>query len=526
VQSGITLDGLRWAFTTKYTGLWNPLVWMSFMVDHEFFGLNAGGYHLTNLLLHILTTLLLFWLFHRMTGAVWRSAFVAALFALHPLHVESVAWISERKDVLSAFFWVLTLYLYVRYTEKPLLRRYLPVLFSFMLALMSKPMVVTLPVIMILLDYWPLKRFSRQTDKLDLLWGQFKEKAPFFVLSAVLLMMIFSPLFHFETLQVSSSVTDATKIPLFSRLANAPVAFVTYLAKTFWPGDLAVFYPFPAQIPLSEAIAASLFILLVSIAVMLAARRMPYLFVGWFWYAIAIAPVLGILQISYTAPYAMADRYHYLPSIGIAVMLAWGIPSMIRNPFMKKAVLLPASLLFLAALTFLTWQQCGYWRDSITLFNQALKATENNFMAHNNLGLAMMEDGKIEESINHFDKAIGLHQNYVIAYYNRGNAYAQMGQYQRAFEDYDKAISLRPDYARAYYNRGTLYTLSGRHHLALDDLNKSIKLNPHYAAAYNNRGGIYLNQGNINRGCEDARRACERGICKTLGWAKQQGYCF
>ena len=349
IQSGITLDGFRWAFSTRYADLWNPLVWLSFMFDYQLHGLNAGGYHLTNLILHLMSSLLLFWLFNRMIGAIWRSAFVAALFALHPLHVESVAWIAERKDVLSAFFWMLTLCLYVYYTEKPSIRRYLPVLLCFACALMSKPMVVTLPIVMILLDYWPLDRLQsrkivtntpevmsvstnkgKKKNKLKKetlnenisppsnqklsetkiagiipLW-QLLEKIPFFILSAVLVIItLYTP-----NNPAKLETTYLEQLPLISRIANAPVAFVTYLVKTFWPHDLAFFYPFPDQIPLWQVLGASLLILVINVAVIVMMKRLPYLFAGWMWYAITIAPVIGIIQISKSAPYAMADRYH------------------------------------------------------------------------------------------------------------------------------------------------------------------------------------------------------------------------
>jgi hypothetical protein len=287
VKSVITLEGFRWAFSTATQRLWNPLIWLSLMFDYQLFGLNAGGYHMTNLILHILSTLLLLWLFNRMTGAIWKSAFVAALFAIHPLHVESVAWISERKDVLSAFFWMLTLCLYVYYTEKPIIRRYLLILFSFVCALMSKSMVVTLPVIMILLDYWPMGRF--QSKKGSLLLWQLREKTPFFVLSAVLTII---------TLYTMYSPT-IKYFPLSSRFANAPVSFVTYLAKTFWPHDLAVFYPFSNQLPVWQVMGSVLLILVISVAVIAMMKRMPYLFVGWLWYAITLLPVIGIIQNGY-----------------------------------------------------------------------------------------------------------------------------------------------------------------------------------------------------------------------------------
>ena len=328
IQSGITLDGFRWAFSSTYAEFWHPLTWLSLMFDYQLYGLNAGGYHLTNLILHILSALLLFWLFNRMTGTIWRSAFVAAFFALHPLHVESVAWIAERKDVLSAFFWMLTLCLYVYYTEKPVIKRYLPVVFFFACGLMSKSMVVTLPVIMILLDYWPLGRFESQklegnptivvTGKVLLksLW----EKIPFFILSAV---------FSIITLyaQLNPSVKHY-QFPLGSRLANAPVSFMTYLEKTFVPNHMAVFYPFSFQLPPWQVWGSVFLILFISVVVIMSMRRLPYLFTGWFWYAITLLPVIGIIPVG---GFSMADRYTYLPLIGITVMLAWGIPSLIKT---------------------------------------------------------------------------------------------------------------------------------------------------------------------------------------------------
>ena len=420
IKSGITLDGFRWSFSTRYFGLWNPMVWLSFMFDYQLHGLNAGGYHLTNLILHVMSALLLFWLFNRMTGTIWRSAFVAALFALHPLHVESVAWIAERKDVLSAFFWMLTLCLYFYYTEKPVTRRYLLVLLCFACALMSKPMVVTLPIVMILLDYWPLKRLHSQeivktipedmsisTDQgkkknkfkkealkkntsphrvqkvseprivgIIPLW-QLWEKMPFFILSAVIIIItLYTPNTTDYTPITTDMLSDLSNLkvfPLSSRLANAPVAFVTYLVKTFWPHNMAIFYPFLEQIPLWKVLGASLLILVISLAVIVMIKRLPYLFTGWMWFSITIAPVIGILQISISAPYAMADRYHYLPSIGLAVMMAWGIPALISSEALRKKIILPIGIAAIAILAFLTWHQCGYWKDSMDLWNHTLK---------------------------------------------------------------------------------------------------------------------------------------------------------
>ena len=578
IQSGITLDGIRWALSTTYADLWHPLIWLSFMFDYQLYGLNPGGYHLTNLILHILSTLLLFWLFNRMTGAIWKSAFVAALFALHPLHVESVAWIAERKDVLSAFFWMLTLCFYVYYTEKPAVRRYLLVLFCFVLALMSKPMVVTLPAIMILLDYWPLNRFESKKDNL-FLW-QLKEKIPLFVLSAVIIIITICTPDH----------PNAAKFPVSSRIANAPVSFVTYLEKTFWPHDLAVYYTFSDQLPVWQVLGAALLILVISAAVIAAVKRLPYLLVGWLCYAIILLPVIGIVQIG---NHAMADRYTYLPLIGIGIMLAWGIPLLFKREDMRKKILFPAGITALGILAVFSWQQCGYWKNSIILFNHALQVTKDNYLIHSCLANTLVEEGKIDEAIDHFNQAIHITPNYADNYNNRGYAYAKLGRYQPAIDDYNKAIILKPDLADAYNNRGAAYTKLGRHdragvdyeeairlnpdladsyynggrayaklgryRLAIENYDKAIRLSPDYAKAYNNRGTAYgelgqyqvaienfneairlqpnyiaaynnaglacFKNGNNNPGCRYVQNACKWGDCKLLDAAKHNGLC-
>ena len=544
---GLTTEGVRWAFSTisiKQTGLWNPLVWLSFMIDYQLYSLNAGGYHLTNLILHVMSALLLFWLFNRMTGAIWRSAFVAAIFALHPFHVESVAWIAERKDVLSAFFWMLTLCLYVYYTEKPVIKRYLLVLLSFACALMSKPMVITLPVVMILLDYWPLDRLqsrkivtnmpevmsvssqgkkkntsSRHDRKLSEtkiggiipIW-QLWEKIPFFVLSSVLtISILYAP-----------NEQRVKHFPLGARIENALVSFVIYLKKTFWPDDMAVFYPFPDQIQAREVLFASLLILIISAVAIAMVKRKPYLFVGWLWYAITILPVIGIIQIS---AYAMADRYTYLPSIGIAIMLAWSIPLLFPREDMRKKILFPLSIAALAILAVLAWQQCGYWKNSITLSNHAWQITKDNYVAHTSLGAVLFSEGKTEEAIDHYNKAISIAPDYFLPYNNRGIAYVKLGQYQLAIEDSNKAISLKPDYADAYNNRGNAYNKLGQYQLAIEDYNNAIRIKQDYADAYSNRCVAYLLQGNKKLGCLDAQKACELGNCKILEIAKSKGDC-
>ncbi len=460
-------------------------------------------------------------------------------------------------------------------------------------------MVVTLPVVMLLLDYWPLDRLlsrkivtnmpevmsvptnqGKKKNKLKQealkkkispprvqklsepriagiipLW-QLREKIPFFILSIVLVIItLYTP----DTYDLSNT-PDLKQFPFISRLANAPVAFVTYLEKTFWPHNMAVFYPFPDQIPLWQVLGASLLILIITTAVIVMMKRLPYLFAGWMWFGITIAPVIGIIQISISAPYAMADRYHYLPSIGLAVMMAWGIPALIKSEEIRKKILFPTGIAFLIIMSVLTWQQCGYWKNSIILFNQTLQVTKNNYLAHNNFGLALFEEGKIEEAIDHYNEAIRILPDYIYAFFNRGNAYGDLGQYQRAIDDFNEAVRLKPDYALFYNNRGTIYDDLGQHQRAIEDyndairlkqdytdayfnrgiiygrdlgqyqraiedFNEAIRLKPDYAGGYSNRGIAYFMQGSSKPGCFDAQKACELGVCNTLEWAKGKGYC-
>ncbi len=477
VQSGLTLDGFLWAFGATYAEFWHPLTWLSLMFDYQFHGMNAAGYHLTNLILHILSTLLLFRLFDRMTKEIWKSAFVAALFALHPLHVESVAWIAERKDVLSTFFWMLTLCLYVYYTEKTTLKRYGLVLFFFAGALMSKSMVVTLPVIMILLDYWPLRRFESKKGN-PLLW-QLKEKTPLLVLSATITLI---------TLYAEYNPSEKV-YPLSSRLANAPVAFVTYLEQTLWPHDLAVLYPFSDQLPVWQVWGSTVLLLVISIAVIATLKRFPYFFVGWFWFLIILLPVAGIIEFNPEA--SMADRYTYLPLIGIFFGLVWGIGNLFSQAESRKKILFPAGVIFIAIMALLAWNQCRYWKDSMVLFDHALKVTKNNSIMHN----------------------------------NRGSAFAELGRHREALEDFNEAIRLSPNFDESYFNRGVVYAELGHYQRTIEDCTEVIRLKPNHRDAYHNRGSAYLMLGNKESGCRDLQKACELGNCRAQEWAKNKGFC-
>ncbi|MGB5216689.1 MAG: tetratricopeptide repeat protein [Smithella sp.] len=489
VQSGITLNSVTWAFSTTHAEFWHPLTWLTLMFDYEIYGLKAGGYHVTNLILHILSTLLLFWLFNRMTGAVWRSAFVAAAFALHPLQVEPVAWISQRKDVLSALFGMLTLCLYVRYTENPVIRRYLAVLFTFLLALMSKPMVVTLPAIMILLDFWPLGRFDQRKE--GFFRWQFKEKAPFFVLSAVFSVITIYTQSSGKQMPPVSRITGELfygVTHLGTRISNALVYFVSYLEKIFWPHNLAVFYPFPETFPPLQVAQAALLIFVISAVTFVTVKRRPFLLVGWLWFLIALLPVIGIIRKGF---FAISDHYVYLPFIGIAIMTAWGIPSLIPPAEARKKVLFPLTIALLAVLIFLTWQQCACWKNSFELFNHTALVTKDNYLAYTNRGNANVLLGRYQQAIEDCTKALKIKPDYSYAYFNRGFAYAKLEQYQRAIEDLSHGIRLKPDDGSGYFNRGNAYGKLGQYKRAVEDYNLGIRLKPDRAEGYANRGDAY-----------------------------------
>jgi tetratricopeptide (TPR) repeat protein len=417
---------------------------------------------------------------------------------------------------------------------------------------MSKPMVVTLPVILILLDYWPLGRFELR--KSDLMLWQLREKIPFFVLSAVFVIITL-----YNPQDASLKVFSLKAFSLISRLANAPVAFVTYLEKTLWPYDLAVFYPFSDQLPIRQGLGATFLIIAISITVITAVKRLPYLFVGWMWFAITLLPVIGIFQVSLLMPYSMADRYTYLPLIGISVMLAWGIPSLIKSEDMRKKILFPAAIAALSIMAVFTWQQCGYWKNSTELWNHALQITKDNAIIYNCLGKTLLAEGKPQEAIDHYNKAIRLKPDNDYVYINRGIAYAELGQYQMAIDDFNKAIRMNPGNAYVYNNMGNVYVELGQHQMAIEDFNKAIhfrpgdayayndrgiaygklgqyqraiedfneaiRLKPDYAKAYNNRALVYFNQKNIFSGCSNAQKACALGNCKILEDAKGKGLC-
>jgi tetratricopeptide (TPR) repeat protein len=547
VQNGITLEGIRWAFTTGQVANWHPLTWISHMLDVQFFGVQPRWHHLTNLLFHIVNTLLLFFVLHRMTKARWESAFVAALFALHPLHVESVAWVSERKDLLSTFFWILTMGAYCSYVERPGLRRYLFVVLFFALGLMSKPMLVTLPFVLLLLDYWPLQRFqqipsdqkirnksgekqkgkSRQghiggeTAKAAapansgyqwaLLRPLLREKIPLFAMTVV------SSIVTYIVQQKGGAVQS---YPLNIRIENALVSYFSYLGKTIWPSDLALLYPYPKSLPAWQVFGAAFLLMAITTTVIWKARRAPYLATGWLWFAGTLVPVIGIVQAGLQA---RADRYTYVPLIGLFIMAAWGISELSKKWRYRKEALIASSTVVLVCLCLVTWTQIRYWQNSITLFGHTLDVTHNNSVAYYNRGAAYSHLGNDRQAIVDYDKALEINPEYADAYYNRGTIYLHLGNYRQAIRDFDKALSINPIYAMAYHNRGLANSNLGNYQQAIGDYDKIIEITPTYAEPYNNRAYAYWRIGNTGQAIEDLKRAARLGYQDAQNTLKSQG---
>lgn len=524
VWAGPTRGGLVWAFTTFHHANWHPLTWLSHMLDCRLFGLDPMGHHLTSLLLHIANTLLLLVVLRRMTGSLWRSAFVAALFAIHPLHVESVAWVAERKDVLSTLFWMLTMWAYVRYTESPKLWRYLSVVLFFALGLMAKPMLVTLPFVLLLLDYWPLRRLASGTTEVDerarparrLIW----EKTPLFALAAA------SGIVTYLAQQKGEAVSSLEAFPMGIRVANAVVAYVTYIGKTVWPRGLAVFYPHPGDtLPAWQVLGAGLVLACISILAIRTARRRPYLAVGWLWYLGTLVPVIGLIQVGMQA---MSDRYTHVPLIGIFVVVAWGIPDLLgreerrtgrarerrkgkakdpspsgRAPvapglrFTHSLVLSILAGTAIAALMARAWVQAAYWHDSITLFQHALNVTADNVVAHNNLGVALSREGKSDEAIDHFSKVLEMDPDHADAHANLGVVLANQGNLEDAIAHYSKALQVKPDNAEAHTDLGVALARKGRMDEAIDHFSEALEIDPKHAGAHTNMGNALAYQGNF-----------------------------
>jgi hypothetical protein len=464
IRAGLTFEAIRWAFTTAHEVNWIPLTWMSHMLDVQLFGLNAGGHHLVNLLLHAASSGLLFVFLKRVTGASWRSAAVAMLFAVHPLHVESVAWVAERKDVLSAFFGMLTLLSYAWYSEKPGAGRYLTTLLLFLLGLLSKPMLVTLPVVLLLLDYWPLGRMPAVAEwrRAGLRSGTirlFVEKVPFFALSAC------SSVITYLVQQTGGQLPQG--YTLMSRAGKACIAYVNYLYKMVWPVDLAILYPFPKYQPSSaKMLVCAVILLAISAAVLWLRQRSPYLVTGWCWYFVTLLPVIGLIQIG---QHSIADRYTYMPLIGIFIMVAWGAPQILARWPSRGIMLGGISAAVLATMIVLTSLQLRRWLNGFTIFSHTVAVTKDNWVAQNSLGLIYLQSGKTDEAIRLFKESIDSKPSYALAHLNLGAAYLITGEYDKAIESFRWSIRFGGANPKAHNGLGLAYLKLGKRELALSE---------------------------------------------------------
>ena len=481
VQAGLSWSSIRWAFTTGHSANWHPLTWLSHMVDVQLFGMNPAGHHLTSLVLHVASTLLLFRLFLKTTGELWPSAFVGAVFGLHPLHVESVAWVAERKDVLSAFFWILTTLAYVAWTEERRPGRYALVVVLYALGLMSKPMLVTLPFTLLLLDVWPLGRGA---------W-RWREKIPLFVLAAA------SSAVTFLVQRAQGAMELSDRVPLPLRIENAVVACAAYLGKALVPVGLAVYYPHPGgAYPIVRVVGSALLLAAISGLVFRYRRERPCLPVGWLWFLGTLVPVIGLVQVG---PQAMADRYAYVPMIGLSAAVAFGIPRA------APALLLAGALAWSA----LTWRQAGLWKDDRTLFGHMVEVDPGNHLGHGVLGNVALHERRYDEAIREYREALRLEPAYALWSSNLGRAYLLTGRPDEARRAFETALSLSPDLAAAHHQLGFLLVTRGELDLAILHFEAALRSEPDDPEVHFNLGLALRQKGRAAEAVEQFRRALE-----------------
>jgi tetratricopeptide (TPR) repeat protein len=507
VQEGFTGSALRWAWTETHASNWHPLTWMSHMLDWRLFGADAGGHHLTSLLLHVANTLLLFVFLERATGRTARSAVAALLFAVDPLHVESVAWVAERKDVLSTLFWMLTMLAYLGYVRRPGAPRYALVVGAFALGLCAKPMLVTLPFALLLLDLWPLERVREGARPVRLL----VEKIPLFVLAAA------SSGVTLLAQGQGKAIAPLAEVSILDRISNAIVSYVAYILKAVWPARLSPHYPHPRG-DLSFVLVAgcALILVLLTVGIVMLRRRYPYLPVGWFWYLGTLVPVIGLVQVG---EQAMADRYTYVPLIGIFIALVWivGDLSRIEDLFQKskrsgRSVLVPGvtlivSVVVIAGFAITTRVQAGRWKDSITLFRHAASITEGSSVVHYHFARALSDEARHEEAIGQYEKALEIDPHWPEARNNLGTSLVLTGRTEDAIRQFEQALRLRPDYAEALNNLGVVLLDAGRLAEAVDPLSQAVAVLPGYELAHVNLGRALARQGRAAEAIESYQAA-------------------
>ena len=463
VQAGLSVKNIVWAFTTSHACNWHPLTWLSLMLDCQLFGVNPHWLHLTNLLFHTANMVLLFILLLRITSALWSSAFVAAAFAIHPLHIQSVAWVAERKDVLSALLWLLTMLFYVRYTERSSIGRYVLVLFVFALGLMAKPMLVTLPVILLLLDYWPIKR-KDSLPKLLL------EKLPFVFLAGA------SSVITLIVQQQSGAVKDIVKFPFDIRVINAIVSYIKYIVKMFWPVNLSIFYSHPGRsLHFSDAVIPMLLLVAVTVLAIHFARTRGYLLFGWLWYLCTLIPVIGLVQVG---DQAMADRYTYIPLIGLFIIIAWGLPELLARYAFRKSVLSVAAAVVILAMIVSTCLQLRYWQNSVTILGRAVEVNPNDRFAQANLGVAFLRKNSYDDAIVHFEKALQIDPCDAMSHLNMGVVLFRKNKIDQAVSHFEKAAAIDPRDVPTRLNLATALAKQGKTKQAIEQCDEILQIAP------------------------------------------------
>ena len=513
VKQGLTFNGVMWAFSTTTLSNWHPLTWLSHMLDVEFFGLNPGAHHGVNVIFHIINSLLLYLIIKKISGSSWSSWIIASLFALHPLHVQSVVWVAERKDVLSTMFGFLSILFYYYYTKKQKSFYYLLVILSFMLSLLTKPMLVTLPFILLLMDYWPLNRFSASRVfpckfYLDLsidsksIVGLIIEKIPLLLLAAT------SCIITVYAQRSGGAMLPITEISLYTRLLNIVNSYARYIFLMVYPFELAVIYPYPETLALNNIIFPGLFLICMTCFALWNTQKRPWIFFGWFFFIGTLVPVIGIIQVGVQA---MADRYTYVPLIGLFIIITWGIMSGI-NYFqqffnLKKPLRCLLSLIIIFFFAVISWNQVGYWKNSIILFSRSLEVTAPNTTAHNNLGHAFLNNQDYDKAVNHFVNAINLNPYNAMAHLNYGFILADQNNLSEAIKHYKIALTLNPDDPKPHINLGNLYYRQNDYAKAIEHYLSAYKLQPLNVNVLNGIGAVMVKKGRIDKGIYFFKRA-------------------
>ncbi len=507
VQEGLTWQSLGWAFKSFDCTNWHPITWISHMIDYELYGLNPIGHHLTGLLLHLANVLLLFWVLLALTSSQWRSAVAAAIFAVHPLHVESVAWVSEHKDVLSTLLLLLTMLAYTAYVRRGGAGRYGLVAGLFALGLMAKPMLVSLPIVLLILDWWPLQRVGHVSIKRLLI-----EKI------SLGIMAVASCVVTYIAQTGGNPVGRLGHIPLAIRIDNAIVSYAAYLGKMLWPVKLAVIYPHPLDlIPAWQVVGSGALLAGIALIVFAARKSRPYLLAGWLWYLVTLVPVIGLVQVG---EQAMADRYAYIPLIGIFVACVWGVADLLKSRAAKwrRIAAYTSVCILITLLAVGAWLQTSYWRDSVSLFSRAIQVTQNNYVAQLNLAISLDREGELEEAREHFEEALRLQPDWPEALYNYGVTLAKMGNFDEAIAVYRRALEIRPGYVEARYNLALAYDQLKDYDRAIREYRAAIRLAPDLAPIRNNLAiALYMNK--------DYKQAWEQvHAAQALGFEPHPGF--